>query len=122
MAAPLALGAAVAVAADAVRVAAAAARGRGLLPCSACLIAAARAIELQALLLDMDAGVAGEVAEEVRLREQLARPALAAKVAAGARGAQANISGASRARRNIAQHALLGSGVGALSIDREHGV
>ena len=54
------------------------------------------------------------VEEEVQVRVSRILPVLTAKVRAGAAGVPAGISGSSRAARNLAEHALLGEGAGAI--------
>ena len=55
--------------------------------------------------------VSEEVAAEVRLREELARPVLTGKkVIVGAGRRRDQVCGDARARRSVAQHAFLGKG------------
>ena len=88
------------------RAAAAAARScRGVCECAG-LMAAAEAAEAAGAALMVRA----KLPEELLCRQALARPVLEERIRAGREGRLARLSGAARATRNLAEHALLGQG------------
>ena len=78
------------------------------------LVAAAEAVAAAAAALQIEPDMSSRIKAEVEARRCLAEPVLLEKVAAAALGRPAVLSGAARARRNLAEHALLGGGAAAI--------
>ena len=108
-------------AAAAMRAAAGLARAMRCVTESAALVAAAEAADaavcsLLARLAELEQkdGTAFGIDAEVAVRKELISPVLRERVAAGVLGKAPTLSGAQRATRNLAEHALLGRGPDAL--------
>ncbi len=108
-------------AAAAMRAAAGSARAMRCVTESAALVAAAEAADaavcsLLARLAELEQkdGTAFGIDAEVAVRKELISPVLRERVAAGVLGKAPTLSGAQRATRNLAEHALLGRGPDAL--------
>ncbi len=101
---------------EAVHAAAASARAAGRVPEASAVVAIGRSLRAIGFqLAEPDAcRTVSAVEEELTAREQAGRPALRARVQAGHQRVPAQVSGAIRAARNLAQHAHFGKGADCL--------